>query len=65
MRKLREDKGLTQRDLAEKLDKPRSFIWKIEAAERRMDAVELIGWCAACGADPEQVFRRLVQQVNG
>ena len=63
MRKLREDKGLTQRDLAARLKRPRSFVWKIEAAERRMDAVELARWCRACGADPLDVFKRIVSRV--
>ena len=63
LRKLREDGGLTQRDLAAKLRRQRSFISKTEQAERRMDAVELIRWCDACGADSVELFKRLIAVV--
>lgn len=64
LRKLREDKGLTQRVLAEKLRKHRSFIWKTEAGERRLDAVELVRWCNACGCDPIDLFKIVVDLVG-
>lgn len=63
LRKLRQDCGLTQRDLAERLSRQRSFVWKTETAERRLDAVELVRWCRACEAEPLEVFKRLVAIV--
>ncbi|OIO31934.1 MAG: hypothetical protein COS28_03255 [Nitrospirae bacterium CG02_land_8_20_14_3_00_44_33] len=37
----RVEAGLTQKDVAEKLGKPQSYISKCESGERRLDIVEL------------------------
>jgi len=44
--------GLSQRDLAERLGKPRSFVSKLESRERRLDIVEFIAVTRALGLDP-------------
>jgi transcriptional regulator with XRE-family HTH domain len=41
LRKLRKDSGLSQKQLAEKLRKPQSFVSKYESGERRLDILEL------------------------
>lgn len=53
---MREEAGLTQGELADKLDRHRSFIWKTEGGQRRLDLIEFVKWCRACGADPVKVF---------
>ena len=59
LRKLREEAGMTQRDLAKKLRTTHVFVHKSEVGERRVDVCEFLDWCLACGADPEQTFRQL------
>jgi transcriptional regulator with XRE-family HTH domain len=49
LRATREEKGLTQMELAAALGKPQSFISKIESGERRLDLVELREVCRALG----------------
>jgi len=53
----REQKNLTMRDLAKKLDEPHSFIGKIESAERRLDVYEYVVYCEALGIDPAEGLR--------
>lgn len=60
LRKLREDKGLTQRTLAARVRRPHSWIYKSETGIRRLDIAEFILWCRGCEADPAKVFKRLL-----
>lgn len=50
LRQVRLDARLTQADLAERLDKPQSFVAKVETQERRLDVIEFAKWMAACGS---------------
>jgi len=47
LRKIRVQKGLTQEDIATKLNTTQSFVSKCERGERRLDLVELGAWCSA------------------
>jgi transcriptional regulator with XRE-family HTH domain len=49
LRKAREDKGLTQIEVAERLGQTQSFVSKVERGERRLDIVELRAFCSAIG----------------
>jgi transcriptional regulator with XRE-family HTH domain len=59
LRQLRRDAGLTQADVAAKLDVPQSFVSKYEAGERRLDVVELRHVAEALGITLEVVVMRL------
>ncbi|MEV6717273.1 helix-turn-helix transcriptional regulator [Lentzea sp. NPDC051208] len=41
LREIRAEAGLTQVQVAERLDEPQSFVSKYESGERRLDVVEL------------------------
>ena len=60
LRKAREEKGLTQTELAEKLGQTQSFISKVERGERRLDVVELRSFCLALGIS----FRKFIALVD-
>jgi transcriptional regulator with XRE-family HTH domain len=62
LRKLREEAGLTQRELARKLRTNHVFVHKSEVGERRVDVSEFADWCLACGRDPVDAFRALLRQ---
>ncbi len=49
LRELRREAGLTQVQVAERLQMPQSFVSKYESGERRLDVVELRHVAAAIG----------------
>jgi len=59
--RLRESAGLTQRDLAAKMGRSQSWVYKSESAMRRIDIAEFLDWCVGCGVDPMAAFRKLIQ----
>jgi transcriptional regulator with XRE-family HTH domain len=61
LRTLREEAGLTQRALGERLGQPQSWIYNCETGNRRVDVTEFVAWVRACGADPEDAFARLLE----
>ena len=57
LREVRKVKNITQEQLASTLNKPQSYIAKIEKLERRLDVIELINWLDAIGADLEHFLK--------
>lgn len=55
----RKSSGVTQQQLAEKLDKPQSFVAKYENGERRLDMAEFITIAEELGADPQKLLEGL------
>ncbi len=45
--------GLTMRELAHRLDRPHSFVQRIEEGDRRLDVVEFVWYCQALGLNPQ------------
>ena len=58
---VRNQQGLTQRDLAAALKRPRSFVSRIESGERRLDIVEFVAVAKALKQDPVELFARFVR----
>ena len=59
LRELRREAGLRQVDLAMLLDRPQSYVSKIESGERRLDVLELREVCRATGTSLVQFAERL------
>ena len=55
----REEKGLTTRQLADRLDLPPSYVTKTELAERRLDICEYVEYCEALEIDPTEGLKIL------
>jgi transcriptional regulator with XRE-family HTH domain len=63
LRGLREQAGLTQRELGKRLKRPQSWVYNSETANRRVDVTEFIAWTTACGVDPQEAFVQLLQNT--
>lgn len=61
LRALREEAGLSQRALGEKLSRPQSWIYNCECGNRRVDVGEFVTWSKACGVDPVRAFKRFLK----
>jgi transcriptional regulator with XRE-family HTH domain len=60
LRNLREEAGLTQRQLGLALHKPQSWVYNCETGNRRVDVAEFIAWCRPCGVEPQKAFKRFL-----
>lgn len=59
LRELRQETGLTQVQVAERLGVPQSFVSKYESGERRLDVVELRHVGEAMGVTLRDILARL------
>ena len=56
---LRQELGISQRELARRLDKPPSFVNKIELLERRLDILEFVAIAEAMGRPADTLLASL------
>ena len=57
----REQKKLSQRDLAALLKRPHSVVGMIESHQRQVNVPEFITIAEALGADPLELFRQVLR----
>ena len=61
---MRKTAGLNQSQLAQKLDKPQSFVSKYESGERKIDAVELIELIQCLDESPETFIKKYCSKLE-
>lgn len=59
--KARKDAKVTQDEVAERLNRPQSFVSKYENGERRVDVIEFLDIAQAIGFDPINFMRRVLK----
>ena len=64
LREMRVESGLTQVDLAERIERDQTFVSKYESGQRRLDALELREICQAIGITLEEFARRLEKALK-
>lgn len=52
LKQLRVEAGITQIDMAKRLEKPQSYVSKYESGERKLDFVEVMDICEALVVRP-------------
>jgi transcriptional regulator with XRE-family HTH domain len=62
--KQRKALGYTQRDVAARLEKPSSYVGRIEIGERRVDLIEFVRMCEAIGISPIEFLTRLLPAIR-
>jgi transcriptional regulator with XRE-family HTH domain len=59
LRAARLEAGLSQEEVADRLQRPQSFVSKYESGERRLDVIEYLEVCTALGASPHDIITAL------
>lgn len=54
--------NLTMRQLAERLDRPHSYVQRVEEGDRRLDVVEFVWYCQALNIDPTFGLQLILKQ---
>lgn len=65
LREVREAAGLTQRELAQRIDRTQWWVARCETGSRRLDVAEFILWCDGCRVAPAEALQRLRRLALG
>lgn len=64
LRLIRKGAGLTQLQLAKKLEKNQSYVSKYEIGDRNLDYIEVIYVCKACNENPDKFTNLISQKID-
>ena len=62
LKRQRQELGLTQAHVANRLGRPRTWVNKLEQCERRLDVIEVRDLCNLYGVDFREVTAMLVEE---
>jgi transcriptional regulator with XRE-family HTH domain len=65
LRRLREAAGLSQRQMAFRLGRSQSHIYKLEGGQRPVEIVEFCRLAVAAGVEPADAFAQLLADLRG
>lgn len=58
LRELRKKAGIRQKELAQRLGRPQSYVSKYEIGERKLDLIEILEVCQVVGISLEEFTRK-------
>ena len=59
LKEARLEAGMRQVDVAKALNRPQSYVAKIESGERKIDFIEVLEFTKALGLDPVSLVKKL------
>lgn len=62
---IRKERGITQVELARRLQKPQQFVSKVETCVRRIDIIEFYAIAEALGMKPADAFSLATKDLPG
>lgn len=62
LRALRQEAGLTQRQIGLILKRPQSWVFNSECGNRRVDLAEFVAWVRACQLEPLAALKRFLDE---
>jgi len=63
LKELRREAGLSGPVIQQKLQRPNSYVAKVESGDKRLDILELNEYCLACGCSLADFSERLQNQL--
>lgn len=64
LRDARNTAGLTQSELAARLEKHQTWVSKVEMAQRELAVLDFLTWAKEVGADPLELLQELAREVQ-
>ena len=64
LKKMRADAGLSGPEIQRRLNRPNSYVSKVESGEKRLDILELREYCQACGVSIIDFIHRLEEKLS-
>jgi transcriptional regulator with XRE-family HTH domain len=64
LREIRIEAGLTQTELAERIERDQTFVSKYESGQRRLDVLEVREICQVVGVTLEEFVKRLERALK-
>lgn len=63
LKKARRDRRITQKAVADALNKPQSFVFKYENGERRLDVAEMVHIARLLGLEPQKLIKGMAKDI--
>jgi len=64
LKQMRANAGLSGPEIQRRLNRPNSYVSKVESGEKRLDILELREYCQACGVSIIDFIHRLEEKLS-
>ena len=64
LKDIRQEAGLSGPEIQKELNRPNSYVAKVESGDKRLDILELNEYCQICDIDLEDFSKRLINALR-